>query len=195
MRATTTTKPKAGCFRPDFRPNSTYKPNYMLNDRQQPVASFLVRINADFDGRSAELGQLAAEDVSMGALPAYEIFLSWLFLQLLLIAIPAVAAFLVGRRGRLQLWHLAALVLLAALLLLPAVACVSLRSRPEAWLSVVQMHAIGQPEFHVMGMHVNGWPAMLVALSLGFGLGIVLLRSGQRNRIPPGRPVGPPVDV
>src|SRR5262245_34538172 len=100
----------------------------------------------------------------MGALPAHEIFLSWVFLHLLLVAIPAVAGYLVGRRGRLHLWHVAALVLLAALLLLPAVACVSLRSRPEAWLSVVRMHAIGRPEFYVMGMHANGWPAMLVAL-------------------------------
>ena len=58
------------------------------------------------------------------------------------------------------MWHLAALVLLAALLLLPAVACVSLRSHPEAWPSVVRLHAVGRPEFHVMGMHVNGWPAM-----------------------------------
>ena len=98
-------------------------------------------------GWSAELRRLAAEDVSMVALPAYEILLSWLFLHLLLIAIPAVAGFLVGRRGRLHLWHVAALVLLAALLLLPAVACVSLRSRPEAWLSVVRMHASGRPEF------------------------------------------------
>ena len=76
-----------------------------------------------------------------------------------------------GRRGRLRLWHIAALVLLTALLLLPAVACIGLRSRPEAWLSV-------------MGMHVSGWPTMLVALSLGFGLGVVLLRSGRRDRPP-----------
>src|SRR5437870_4896175 len=100
----------------------------------------------------------------MGALPAHEIFLSWLFSHLLLIAIPAVAGFLIGRRGRLHLWHVVTLVLLAALLLLPAVACASLRSRPEAWLSVVRMHAIGRP-------------AMLVALSLGFGLSVVLFRS------------------
>src|SRR3954454_20683174 len=98
----------------------------------------------------------------MGALPAHEIFLSWLFLHLLLIAIPAIAGFLIGRRGRLHLWHVVTLVLLAALLLLPAVARASLRSRPEAWLSVVLMHAVGRPEFSVMAMHANGWPAMLV---------------------------------
>jgi hypothetical protein len=125
----------------------------------------------------------------MVALPAYEAFLSCLFLHLLLIALPAVAGFLVGRRGRLHLWHLAALVLLAALLLLPAVACVSLRGRPEAWPSVVRMHADGRPALSVLGMHVSGWPAMLVALSLGSGLGVVLLRSGRRGRLLTLRPV------
>ena len=39
----------------------------------------------------------------MVPLPAYEVLLSWLFLHLLLIAIPAVAGFLLGRRGRLHL--------------------------------------------------------------------------------------------
>ena len=131
----------------------------------------------------------------MGALPAYEIFLSWLFLQLLLIAIPAVAGFLVGRRGRLHLWHVAALVLLTALLLLPAVACDGLRSRPEAWLSVMRMHARGPPGLSVMRMHVSGWPTMLVALSLGFGLGVVLLRSGRRDRPPKRRPFATPADA
>ena len=79
----------------------------------------------------------------MVPLPAYEIFLSWLFLQLLLIAIPVVAGFRAGRRGRLRLWHVAALVLFTALLMLPAVACVSLRSSPEAWLYVMRVHASG----------------------------------------------------
>jgi hypothetical protein len=121
--------------------------------------------------------------------------LSWLFLHLLLIAIPAVAGFLVGLRGRFHLWHVAALVLLTAFLLLPAVACVSLRSRPEAWPSVVRMHAGGRPGLSVLGMHVSGWPAMLVALSLGFGLGVVLLRSGRRDRPPERRPVATPADA
>src|SRR5688572_9513827 len=115
----------------------------------------------------------------MGALPVHEILLSWLFLHLLLIAIPAVAGFLVGRRGRLHLWHVAALVLLTALLLLPAVACDSLRSHPEAWLSVMRMHARGWPGLSVMRMHPPDWSILLVALSLGFGLGVVLLRSGR----------------
>ena len=131
----------------------------------------------------------------MVALPAYEVLLSWLFLHLLLIAIPAVAGFLVGRRGRLHLWHVAALVLLTALLLLPAVACVSLRSRPEAWLSVMRMHASGSPGVSVMGMHATGWPTMLVALSLGFGLGVVLFRSGRRDRPPERRPFATPADA
>jgi len=108
----------------------------------------------------------------MIALSPHETLMSWLFLHLLLIAIPAVAGFLVGRRGRLHLWHLAAFVLLTALLLLPAVSCVRLLSRPDAWLSVLRMYA-------------RRWSTVLVALSLGFGLGVVLLRSGRRGR-PPG---------
>jgi hypothetical protein len=108
----------------------------------------------------------------MVALSPHETFSAWLFLHLLLIAIPAVAGFLVGRRGRLHLWHVAALVLLTALLMLPAVADRGgLFSRPGAWLSVMRMHA-------------RGWPTVLVALSLGFGLGVVLLRSGRRGRHP-----------
>ena len=120
----------------------------------------------------------------MVAFTAYEGLLSWLFLHLLLIAIPAVAGFLVGRRGRLQLWQVAALVLLTALLLLPAVACVDLNRSPEAWLSVIRMHAGGSPGVYVMGMHAPGWATMLVALSLGFVLGGVLFRSGRRHRPP-----------
>jgi hypothetical protein len=131
----------------------------------------------------------------MVALPVQEILLSWLFLHLLLIAIPAVAGFLVGRRGRLHLWHFAALVLLTALLLLPAVACIGLRSRPEAWLSVMGMHVRGWPGLEVLGMHVRGWPTVLVALSLGFGLGVVLFRSGRRDRPPKRRPFATPADA
>src|SRR4051812_25902275 len=107
----------------------------------------------------------------MVALSPHEALLSCLFLHLLLIAIPAVTGFLVGRRGRLHLWHVAAAVLLTAVLLLPAVACVRLLSRPATWLPVMQMHA-------------RGWPTVLVALSLGCGLGVVLLRSGRRGRPP-----------
>ena len=118
----------------------------------------------------------------MVALSGYEGLWSWLFLHLLLIAIPAVAGFLVGRRGRLHLWHVAAVVLLAALLLLPAVACVRLLSRPDTWLSVLRMHA-------------RGWSTMLVFLSFGFGLGVVLLRSGRRGHVPKRRPFAPPADA
>ena len=131
----------------------------------------------------------------MVALSAPEILLSWLFLHLLLIAIPAVAGFLVGRRGRLHLWHVAALVLLTALLLFPAVACVDLNSRPEAWFSVMRMHASGSPGVSVLGMNAPGWATMLVALSLGFGLGVVLFRSGRRDHVPERRPFATPADA
>jgi hypothetical protein len=80
------------------------------------------------------------------------------------------------------LWHVAAVVLLTALLLLPAVACARLLSHPEAWLSVMRMHA-------------RGWPTVLVALSLGFGLGVVLLRSGRRGHPPKRRPFATPADA
>ena len=66
--------------------------------------------------------------------------------------------FLFGRRGRLHLWHVAALVLLTALLLLPAVACVGFNSRPEAWFSVMWTHASGSPGVFVMGMHRPAGP-------------------------------------
>jgi hypothetical protein len=118
----------------------------------------------------------------MIALTPHEALTSWLFLHLLLIAIPAVAGFLVGRRGRLHLWHVAAVVLLTALMLLPAVACVRLVSRPDAWLSVMRMHA-------------RGWPTVLEALSLGFGLGVMLLRSGRRGRPLKRRPFATPADA
>ena len=131
----------------------------------------------------------------MVALQGYEGPLSWLFLHLLLIAIPSVAFFLIGRRSRLRLWHIAALVLLTALLLLPAVACVNLNSRPESWLSVMRMHASGSPGVYVMGMHAPGWATMLVALSLGFGLGVVLFRSGRRDRPPRRRPFATSADA
>ena len=101
----------------------------------------------------------------MIALTPHETLMSSLLFHLLLVAIPAVAGFLVARRGRLHLWHVAAVVLLSAFLLLPAIACVRVLSRPDAWLSV-------------MGNHARSWPTLLVALSLGFGLGAVLLRSG-----------------
>src|SRR5689334_2231299 len=107
----------------------------------------------------------------MIALSPHETLMSWLFLHLLLVAIPAVAGFLVGRRGRLHLWHVVALVLLTALLLLPAVACVRLLSRPDAWPSVMRMLA-------------RSWPTVMVALSLGFALGVVQVRSGRRGRMP-----------
>jgi hypothetical protein len=126
---------------------------------------------------------------------AYEALLSWLFLHLLLIATPAVAGFLVGRRGRLHLWHVAALVLLTALLLLPAVACVELNSHPEAWFSVMRMHASGSSLVSVLGMHMPCWATMLVALSLGFSLGVVLFRSGRRGHVPKRRPFAPPADA
>jgi len=131
----------------------------------------------------------------MVAFTAYEGLLSGLFLHLLLIAIPAVAGFLVGRRGRLKLWHVAALVLLTALLLLPAVACVDLNSRPEAWFSVMRMHASGSSGVYVLGMNAPGWATMLVALSLGFGLGVVLFRSGRRDHVPERRPFATPADA
>ena len=131
----------------------------------------------------------------MVAFTAYGGLLSWLFLHLLLIAIPAVAGFLVGRRGRLKLWHVAALVLLTALLLLPAVACVDLNSRPEAWFSVMRMHASGSSGVSVLGMNAPGWATMLVALSLGFGLGVVLFRSGRRGHVPKRRPFATPADA
>ena len=72
--------------------------------------------------------------------------------------------------------------LLTALLLLPAASCVRLLGRPGAWLSV-------------MGMHARGWPTMLAALSLGFALGVVLLRSGRRGRPPQRRPSATPADA
>src|SRR5262245_36084505 len=131
--------------------------------------------------------------MSMVAFSGYEGPLSWIFLHLLLIASPAVVGFLVSRRGRLHLWHIAALVLLAALLLLPAVACVNLNRSPEAWLSVMRMHASGSPT--VMGVHSPGWATMMVALSLGFGLGVVLLRSGRRDCPPKPRSFATPADA
>ena len=131
----------------------------------------------------------------MAVFTAFEGLWSWLFLHLLLIALPAVAGFLVGRRGRLQLWHVAALVLLASLLQLPAVACVELNSRPKSWLSAMRMHASGSPGVSVLGMHVPGWATMLVALSLGFGLGVVLFRSGRRDHVPERRPFATPADA
>ena len=131
----------------------------------------------------------------MVAFSAYEGLLSWLFLHLLLIAIPAVAGFLVGRRGRLHLWQVAALVVLTALLLLPAVACVELNSRPESWFSVMRMHASGSPGVSVLGMNAPDWATMLVALSLGFGLGVVLFRSGRRGHVPKRRPFATPADA
>src|SRR5262249_56367125 len=115
---------------------------------------------------------------------AYEGLLSWLFLHLLLIATPAVAGFLVGRRSRLQLWHVAALVLLTALLLLPAVACVELNSRPESWVSVMRMHASGSPGGSVLGMHTPGRAPMLGGPSLGVGLWVVAFPSGRAGRPP-----------
>src|SRR5262249_31909018 len=126
---------------------------------------------------------------------AYEGLLSWLFLHLLLIAIPAVAGFLVGRRGRLHLWQVAALVLLTALLLLPAVARVGLYSRPASWVFVLRVHASGSPAVSVLGMPAPGWATLLVALSLGFGLGVVLFRSGRRGHVPKRRPFAPPADA
>ena len=131
----------------------------------------------------------------MVALQGYEGPLSWLFLHLLLIAIPGVAFFLVGRRGRLHLWHVAALVLLTALLLLPAVAFASISTEVRRdWLSVMGI-ASGSPGVYVMGMHATGWATMLVALSLRYGLGVVLLRSGRRDRIPKRRPLATPADA
>ena len=47
----------------------------------------------------------------------------------------------------------------------------------------------------VMGMHAPGWATMLVALSLGFGLGDVLFRSGRRDRPPKRRPFAAPADA
>jgi hypothetical protein len=138
---------------------------------------------------------LAAEDVSMVVFTAYEGLLSWLFLQMLLIAIPAVAGFLVGRRGRLHLWHVAALVILTALLLLPAVVCVDLNSRPEAWLSVMRMHASSSPGVSVLGRQAPGWATMVVALSLGSGLGLVLFLSSPRDRPPGRRPFATPANA
>ena len=94
-----------------------------------------------------------------------------------------------------RLWQVAALVVLTALLLLPAVACVDLNSRPESWFSVMRMHASGSPGVSVMGMHTPGWATMLVALSLGFGLGVVLFRSGRRGHVPNRRPFATPADA
>jgi hypothetical protein len=100
-----------------------------------------------------------------------------------------------GRRGRLRLWHIAALVLLTALLLLPAVACVNLNSSPKAWLSVMRMHTSGSPGVYVMGLHLPGWATMVLALSLGFGPGVVLFRSGRRNRTAKRPPFVTPPDA
>jgi hypothetical protein len=119
----------------------------------------------------------------MVALSPHETLMAWLFLHLLLLAIPAVAGFLVGRRGRLHLWHVAALVFLTSVLLLPAVACVRLLSRPDAWL------------FFLMRVLARGWPTVPMALSLGFGLGVVLLRSGRRGRMPKRQPLATPADA
>src|SRR5262249_10642819 len=145
---------RATLIGPAFRPNSTYKSTYARwPTRARRISVVRTRIKADLGGQSAEPGRVATEDMSMVAFTAYEGLLSWLFLHLLLIAIPAVAGFLVGRRGRLKLWHVAALVLLTALLLLPAVACVDLNSRPEAWFSVMRMHASGSPRVSLLGPH------------------------------------------
>jgi hypothetical protein len=118
----------------------------------------------------------------MIALTPYETLMSSLLMHLLLVAVPAVAGFLIGRRGRLHLWHVAAIVLLSALLLLPAISCVRLLNRPDAWLSVMRMHA-------------RSWPSVLMALSLGFGLGVMLLRSGRWGRLPKRRPFATPTDA
>jgi hypothetical protein len=93
------------------------------------------------------------------------------------------------------LWQVAALVVLTALLLLPAVACVELNSRPESWFSAMRMHTSGSPGVSVLGMHTPGWATMLVALSLGFGLGVVLFRSGRRGHVPKRRPLATPADA
>jgi hypothetical protein len=44
-------------------------------------------------------------------------------------------------------------------------------------------------------MHAPGWATMLVALSLGFGLGVVLFRSGRRGHVPKRRPLATPADA
>ncbi|MGE3818228.1 MAG: hypothetical protein AB7I30_02225 [Isosphaeraceae bacterium] len=113
---------------------------------------------------------------------AYEGLLSWVFFHLSLIAVPAVLGFLVGRRGRLALWQVTVLVLLTALMLLPAVACVELNSRPESWFSALRTHARGSPGVSVLGMRMPGWGTMLVALSLGLGLGVALIPFRRHSR-------------
>jgi hypothetical protein len=118
----------------------------------------------------------------MIALSPHEMLSAWPLSHLLLVTILAVSGFLVGRRGRLHLWHFAVAVALAALLLLPALGYARLISRPEAWLSV-------------MRQLLRGWPSVLVALSLGCSLGVWLLRSGRRSRIPEHRPLGSPADA
>jgi hypothetical protein len=47
----------------------------------------------------------------------------------------------------------------------------------------------------VLRMHARGWSTMLVALSLGFGLSLVLLRSGRRGKPLKPRPFATPADA
>jgi transposase InsO family protein len=53
----------------------------------------------------------------------------------------------------------------------------------------------GWLDLAVMGMHAPGWPTMLVALSLGFSLGVMLFWSGRRGHVPKRRPVATPADA
>lgn len=131
----------------------------------------------------------------MAPLHGYEGPLSWVFLHLLLIVVPAVGLFLAGRRLRIHLWQVATLVLLTALVMLPAVACVHLNSRPEAWLAVMRMHATGSAGVRVMGIPAPGWATMLVALSLGLGLGLMLFRTGRRDHPAKRRPLAASTDA
>jgi hypothetical protein len=59
----------------------------------------------------------------------------------------------------------------------------------------VRLHASGMPPLHVMQTQVNGWPAMLAALALGFGLGGLLLRSGRRDYPLAHQPSASPADA
>ncbi|MDX2036577.1 MAG: hypothetical protein SFX72_07990 [Isosphaeraceae bacterium] len=114
---------------------------------------------------------------------SYDGPLSWVFVHLLLIALPLVVGGVIGRRGRLRLRDIAAIVAVAAVVMLPAAACTRLNRDPAAWIPMIAGHAASSPGIALFGVTVPGWSTMLGAGVLGCGLGAVLFRSTRRGQL------------